>query len=267
MLRKVAHTLVKTQQQIQKMRAACRLAANTLEMIAKHVKLGVTTNQLDKLCHDFIISHGGRPACLGYKGYPKTVCTSLNHVVCHGIPNNKPLKNGDIFNLDLVVELDGYHGDTSRMFMVGQPSIIAKRLIKATQKAMYIGIQQVKPGEPLDNIGNAIDAFLSSYNYSVVRDFSGHGIGVSMHEKPDVVHFKNANSGVIMQAGMTFTIEPMVNVGGYRTKIMKDGWTAVTKDRSLSAQFEHTILVTDTGYEILTLRNDQSEGDLLLTSA
>lgn len=257
MLQRVSDEFIKSPEQQEKIRAAARLAARTLEMIEAHIHEGVTTDHLDQLCHDFMVKNGGNPACLNYNGYPKTICTSVNHVVCHGIPNDKPLKNGDILNIDLVVELDGYHGDTSRMFAVGTPSVMARRLITATQECLYLGIHQVKPGEPLDNIGNAIEAHARKYRYSVVRDFCGHGIGAKMHEAPDVVHYKDAQSGVLMMPGMTFTIEPMINVGTHKVKVMKDDWTVVTKDRKLSAQMEHTILVTDTGFEVLTLREGE----------
>ncbi len=258
MLQKVNQQYIKSATEIEKIRAASKLAAQTLEMITNEISIGMTTNQLDKLCHDFIVSNNARPACLNYGGFPKSICTSVNHVVCHGIPDDKALKSGDIVNVDLVVELDGYHGDTSKMFTVGAPSVIAKRLIQATKECLYEGIYQVKPGIPLDNIGNAIEKHARTYRYNVVRDFCGHGIGAKMHEEPEVVHYRNGNSGVILAPGMVFTIEPMINIGDSRIKILKDGWTVITKDRKLSAQMEHTILVTETGFEILTLRQEEN---------
>lgn len=257
MLQRTNAQFIKTPSEIEKIRTASRLAAKTLEMIATKVTQGVTTLALDKWCHDYIVEHGGRPACLNYNGYPNSTCISVNHVVCHGIPNHKPLKDGDIVNIDLVVEIDGYHGDTSNMFCVGTPSVQAQRLITATRECLYAGVSQVKPDVSLDTIGNAIERQARQYRYSVVRDFCGHGIGAKMHEDPDVAHYRNANSGVILAPGMVFTIEPMINIGDHRVNILKDGWTAVTKDRKLSAQMEHTILVTDTGYDILTLRAEE----------
>lgn len=257
MLKRLQESFIKSDIEIEKMRKAGKLAARVLEMLIPHVQPGISTNQLDKLCHDFILDHGGSPACLGYNGYTKTICSSVNHVICHGIPNDRPLKKGDIVNLDVVVELDGYHGDTSRMYAVGQTSILANRLMQATQECLYAGIAAAKPWEPLDNVGNAIEAHANKYGYSVVVDFCGHGIGTKMHESPEVVHFANANSEVMMVPGMTFTIEPMINQGKPDVKLKPDGWTAVTRDRKLSAQAEHTILITETGREILTLRDEE----------
>jgi len=236
------------------MRKAGRLAAETLDYITPYVKPGVTTAELDKLCHDYIIDHKAIPAPLGYKGYPKSICTSVNHVVCHGIPGEKELEEGDIVNIDVTVILDSWHGDTSRMFLVGDKiPVKAKLLVDATYEAMMIGIQQVKPGVHLGDIGYAIQKFAEDKKFSVVRDFCGHGIGKIFHMPPSVLHYGTRGSGPKLQAGMFFTIEPMINAGTWQTKILSDGWTAVTKDKSLSAQFEHTLGVTETGYEIFTL--------------
>lgn len=236
------------------MRKAGRLAAETLDYITPYVKPGVTTAELDKLCHDYIIDHKAIPAPLGYKGYPKSICTSVNHVVCHGIPGEKELEEGDIVNIDVTVILDGWHGDTSRMFLVGEKiPVKAKLLVDATYEAMMLGIQQVKPGVHLGDIGFAIQSFAEGKKFSVVRDFCGHGIGKIFHMPPSVLHYGTRGSGPKLQTGMFFTIEPMINAGTWQTKILSDGWTAVTKDKSLSAQFEHTLAVTETGYEIFTL--------------
>ena len=241
------------------MRIACRLASEVLDYLTPHVKPGVTTNEIDKLAHDYITQvQGGIPAPLNYMGassvpYPKSICTSVNHVVCHGIPNDKPLKKGDIVNLDITVIKDGWHGDTSRMFVVGDASIAAKRLCAFTYEAMWHGIVKVKPGAHLGDIGFAIQRFAESNGFSVVREFCGHGIGRGFHEEPQVLHYGKPGTLDELKPGMTFTIEPMVNAGRREIREMGDGWTIVTKDRSLSAQWEHTVLVTDTGYEVLTL--------------
>ncbi|EKE84852.1 type I methionyl aminopeptidase [Idiomarina xiamenensis] len=248
---------IKTPEEIEKMRAAGRLAASVLEMIGEHVKAGVTTAELDKICHDYIIEHGATPAPLNYHGFPKSICTSLNHCVCHGIPNDKPLKDGDIMNIDVTVKLDGYHGDTSKMFVVGKPSILAERLIRVTQESLYKAIKMVKPGVQLGDFAAVIQQHAESHGYSIVREYCGHGIGAGFHEDPQVLHYGQAGTGETLQAGMCLTIEPMVNAGKRQTKLMKDGWTVLTKDRSLSAQWEHTLLVTDDGVEVLTLRNDE----------
>ncbi len=237
----------------QKMRKAGKLAAQTLDYIAPYVKPGVSTEELDKLCHDFIIKHQAIPAPLNYKGFPKSICTSVNHVICHGIPGNKKLKNGDIINIDVTVIVDGWHGDTSRMYFVGEPPIKAKKLVDVTYHAMLAGIEQVKPGNSLGDIGAAIQNIAEAEGYSVVRDFCGHGIGQTFHDAPNVLHYGTAGEGDILKEGMFFTIEPMINIGKYHTKTLSDGWTVVTKDKSLSAQFEHTIGVTKDGYEIFTL--------------
>ncbi|NBX66576.1 MAG: type I methionyl aminopeptidase [Proteobacteria bacterium] len=236
------------------MRAAGRLAAETLDYITPFVKVGVTTNELDRLCHDFITKHGAIPAPLNYKGYPKSICTSINEVVCHGIPEDRALKDGDILNIDVTVILDGWYGDTSRMYWAGNEiPIKAKRLTDVTYRSMMAGIEVVKPGATLGDIGHAIQTLAEREHCSVVRDFCGHGLGQVFHDTPSVLHYGEPNTGPVLEAGMLFTIEPMINLGDWRTKVKPDGWTAVTKDRSLSAQFEHTIGVTETGYEIFTL--------------
>lgn len=235
------------------MRHAGRLAAQTLDFITPHVVKGVTTEQLDKLCHAFILKHGAIPAPLNYRGFPKSICTSINHVVCHGIPGDRTLSDGDILNIDVTVILDGWYGDTSRMFVVGKPSILSKRLIQVTYEAMMCGIDVVKPGVTLGDIGHAIQSVVEKNRFSVVRDFCGHGLGRQFHMPPNVLHYGRKGQGMELQEGMFFTIEPMVNAGGYAVKILADGWTAVTKDKSLSAQFEHSIGVTASGYEIFTL--------------
>ncbi|MEK6733960.1 MAG: type I methionyl aminopeptidase [Pseudomonadota bacterium] len=237
-----------------KMRASGKLAAQVLDYITDFVRPGVTTLELNNLCHEMIIKNGAIPAPLNYRGFPKSICTSINHVVCHGIPDEKKLKEGDIINIDITVILDGWHGDTSRMYFVGKPSIKAKRLVDITYDAMMLGIDQVKPGVHLGNIGNAIETYVKKFGYSSVRDYCGHGIGRIFHTEPSVLHFGEKNTGVILESGMFFTVEPMINVGTYQTRLNpSDGWTVTTRDRELSAQFEHTIAVTDTGYEIFTL--------------
>ncbi|MCH2679479.1 MAG: type I methionyl aminopeptidase [Alphaproteobacteria bacterium] len=235
------------------MRKAGKLAAEVLDYITPFVKPGVTTETLDKKCYDFILKNKAIPAPLNYKGFPKSICTSINHVICHGIPGEKILLNGDILNIDITVILDGWHGDTSRMFWVGKPSIKAIKLIETTFEAMWRGIKVVKPGATLGDIGFAIQNFAEKKGYSVVRDFCGHGIGRVFHDSPSVLHYGNKNEGIKLKEGMFFTIEPMINVGKFDVKILSDGWTAVTRDKSLSAQFEHTICVTSSGYEVFTL--------------
>ncbi len=245
---------IKTPEQIEKMRVAGRLAAEVLEMIIPHVKPGVTTEELDQLCYDHIVDvQKAVPANVGYKGFPKTICASVNHVICHGIPNpGKVLKDGDIVNIDVTVIKDGWHGDTSRMYFVGQPSVIAKRLVDTTLEAMLKGIEQVRPGATLGDIGHAIQTIAQAQGFSVVREYCGHGIGQIYHEDPQVLHYGQAGTGLRLQKGMTFTIEPMINAGKPQTRLLPDGWTVVTRDHSLSAQWEHTIAVTDDGFEILT---------------
>lgn len=249
---------LKTEEELEKMRVAGRLAAEVLEMLAPYVQPGVTTEELDRICHDYIVNvQKAIPAPLNYKGFPKSICTSINHQVCHGIPSNRQLKNGDIVNIDITVIKDGFHGDTSKMFYVGQASIQAKRLVKVTQEALYLGIRQVRPGVDLGQIGHAIQQYVEAQGYSVVREFCGHGIGRGFHEAPQVLHYGTPNTGIILEPGMTFTIEPMVNAGKRHVKLLPDGWTVVTKDHSLSAQWEHTLAVTEDGVEILTLREEE----------
>lgn len=240
------------------MRIAGKLAAEVLEMIEPYVVPGVTTEELNDICHNYIINiQGAIPAPLNYRGFPKSICTSVNQTICHGIPSDKKLKSGDIINIDITVIKDGYHGDTSKMFLVGDVNPHAKRLVQITQEAMYIGIKQVKQGAKLGDIGHAIQKHAESNRYSIVREFCGHGIGINFHEDPHVLHYGKAGSGETLEAGMIITIEPMVNQGKRHIKMLGDGWTAVTKDRSLSAQWEHTVLVTPKGYEVLTLRQEE----------
>lgn len=249
---------IKTAEEIEKMRVAGHLAADVLTMITPHVKAGITTDELDKLCHNYIVDEQQAiPAPLNYHGFPKSICTSVNHVICHGIPSDKKLKDGDIINIDITVIKDGYHGDTSMMFFVGKPSILAERLCRVARESMLIGINMVKPGIHLGDIGHAIQQHAEKEHFSVVREYCGHGIGKVFHEEPQVLHYGTPGTGIELKPGMTFTIEPMINAGKRHVKQLPDGWTVVTKDRSLSAQWEHTILVTDDGHEILTLRNDE----------
>lgn len=243
------------------MRVAGKLASEVLEMIGEHVVKGVTTDELNTICHDYIVNvQEGVPAPLNYgqPPFPKSICTSVNQVICHGIPSDKKLKDGDIVNIDVTVIKDGYHGDTSKMFVVGKPTILAERLIRVTQECLYKGIKMVKPGCRLGDIGAVIQAHAEQHNYSVVREYCGHGIGASFHEEPQILHYGKAGTGEILEAGMCFTIEPMINAGKRHSKLLRDEWTVVTKDRSLSAQWEHTLLVTDDGCEILTLRSDET---------
>lgn len=250
---------LKTPEDIEKMRVAGRLASEVLDFITPHVVAGITTGELDKLCHDYMVDvQGTIPAPLnyappGYTPYPKSICTSVNHQICHGVPGDKKLKNGDIINIDVTVIKDGYHGDTSRMFIVGEGSVVAKRLCQITYEAMWIGIEQIKPGATLGDIGHAIQKFAEGFGYSVVREFCGHGIGKNFHEEPQILHYGKPGAGVVLEPGMIFTVEPMLNAGRREIKEMPDGWTIVTKDHSLSAQWEHTVLVTDTGFEIMTV--------------
>jgi len=235
-----------------KMRLAGTLAARTLDHITPFVKTGVTTDKLNEICHDYIEQNKAIAAPLNYKGFPKSICTSVNHVICHGIPSSKKLKDGDIINIDVTVILDGWHGDTSRMFFVGKPSIKAKRLVDVTYKAMMLGIKAVKPGATTGDIGFAIQNYAENEGFSVVRDYCGHGIGRDFHTSPNIMHFGNKGEGIELKEGMFFTIEPMINAGKYETKLLNDDWTVVTRDRSLSAQFEHSLAVTKNGYEIFT---------------
>jgi len=242
-----------TAQDFEAMRKAGRLAAETLDFITPYVVPGVTTEEIDRLCHEFMLKNGATPATLGYSGYPKSCCTSINHVVCHGIPSDKVLQDGDIINVDVTPLLEGWHGDTSRMYFVGNVGIKAKKLVDVTYEAMMRGIKVVRPGATLGDIGYAIQSYAEAQGFSVVRDFCGHGIGRIFHDEPEVLHYGKPGQGKVLQEGMFFTIEPMINAGKPDVKILSDGWTAVTRDRSLSAQFEHTIGVTSTGYEIFTL--------------
>lgn len=250
---------IKTEKDIEKMRIACKLAAEVLDFITPHVKPGITTGKLDELCHDYMINvQKTIPAPLnyaphGHTPYPKSICTSVNHQICHGIPGDKVLKAGDILNIDITVIKDGYYGDTSRMFHVGETSIQAKRLSDITYDCMWLGITQVKPGATLGDIGHAIQTYAEKHGYSVVREFCGHGIGKNFHEDPQVLHYGLPGKGAMLKPGMIFTIEPMINAGKRDIKQLGDGWTIVTKDHSLSAQWEHTVLVTETGYEVLTV--------------
>ena len=234
------------------MRKAGQLAAEVLDMITEHVHEGITTEQLDRICHDYITAHGATPAPLNYKGFPKATCISLNHVICHGIPGPKKLVRGDILNIDITVILDGWYGDTSRMFWVGQPSVKARNLTIVTYDCLMKAIDICKPGATLGDIGHAIQSYAESHRFSVVRDFTGHGLGRVFHTSPTVLHYGKAGQGQTLEAGMIFTIEPMINAGKYDMKILADGWTAVTRDKSLSAQFEHSIGITEDGAEIFT---------------
>jgi methionyl aminopeptidase len=246
---------IKTPAQQEQMRTAGRLAAEVLDMIGPFVVPGVTTDELNARCHDYIVNvQKAVPAPLNYRGFPKSICTSVNHVVCHGIPSpDKRLKQGDIVNVDVTVIKDGWHGDTSRMFAVGKIAPAAQRLIDITHEAMWIGIRQVRPGAHLGDIGAAIQGFVEPQHLSIVREYCGHGIGQIFHEDPQVLHYGERGQGLQFVPGMTFTVEPMVNAGKRHVRLLPDGWTVITKDHSLSAQWEHTVLVTDTGYEVLTL--------------
>jgi methionyl aminopeptidase len=252
---------IKSADEIEKMRVAGGLAADVLDMIAPYVKAGISTDELDKICHEYIVNEQDAiPAPLDYHGFPKSICTSINNVVCHGIPSDKHLKKGDIVNIDITVIKDGYHGDTSKMFVIGKASVKAQRICRIAQECLYVGIQKVKPGIKLGEIGLAIGAHADKNNCSVVHDYCGHGIGLKFHTEPQVLHYDDGkvDSSPVLEEGMTFTIEPMVNVGSFEVATSKiDGWTVTTKDRSLSAQWEHTILVTKDGYEILTLRAEE----------
>lgn len=244
---------IKTDPEIEKMRVAGQLASEVLDMIEEHVQPGVTTDQLNSICHDYIVNEQHAiPAPLNYRGFPKSICTSVNHVICHGIPSEKRLKKGDIINIDITVIKDGYHGDNSRMFFVGKPTVLGKRICDIARESMFVGIEMVKPGTHLGDIGHAIQTHAEKHNFSVVREYCGHGIGKVFHEEPQVLHYGKPNTGMQLVEGMTFTIEPMINAGKKETRLLADNWTVVTRDRSLSAQWEHTILVTNDGFEILT---------------
>ena len=242
-----------------KMRKAGNLAAKVLDFIEPYLKEGITTSKIDDLCHTFILKNNAIPAPLNYKGFPKSICTSVNHVVCHGIPGEKILKNNDIINIDITVILDGWHGDTSRMFSIGNPKVKAKKLIETTYEAMWKGIQEVKPGNTIGDIGSAIQEFAESRGYSIVKDFCGHGIGQKFHTAPNILHYGKKNHGISLKEGMFFTIEPMINLGKRDVLILEDGWTAVTRDKKLSAQYEHTIGVTKTGFEVFTISENEKK--------
>lgn len=249
---------IKTPDEIEKMRVAGRLAGEVLEMIGPHVQEGISTDELNTLCHDYIVNvQKAIPAPLGYNGFPKSICTSINHVVCHGIPGKKTLKSGDIINIDVTVIKEGFHGDTSKMFVVGPSNVKAKHVIQVAHDCLFIGINMVKPGVRLGDMGYAMQQHAEKNRCSVVRDYCGHGIGRVFHEDPQVLHYGVPGTGMVLEKGMTFTIEPMINIGKYQTRLLPDQWTVVTKDHSLSAQWEHTLLVTDDGVEILTLRNEE----------
>ncbi|HBE92285.1 MAG TPA: type I methionyl aminopeptidase [Gammaproteobacteria bacterium] len=249
---------IKTPEEIEKMRTAGRLAAEVLEMIAEHVKPGVSTDEIDRICHDYIVNEQDAiPAPLNYRGFPKSICTTLNHQVCHGIPGDRKLKKSDILNIDITVIKDGYHGDTSKMFAVGKLPDHVNRLIEITNECMWKGIELVRPGSTLGDIGHAIQTLAEKNNFSVVREYCGHGIGREFHEDPQVLHYGTEGSGEVLREGMIFTIEPMINAGKAAVRLLGDGWTVVTKDHKLSAQWEHTILVTANGHEVLTLRGEE----------
>ncbi len=249
---------IKSAADIEKMRQAGRLASQVLGMIEPYVQAGCSTDELDRLCHQYITMElEAIPAPLNYRGFPKSICTSINHVVCHGIPGSRKLKNGDIINIDITVIKDGYHGDTSKMFFVGEPSIRARRLVNTAYECMQLGIGMVRPGNRLGDIGQAIQTHAEQNQFSIVREYCGHGIGREFHEDPQVLHYGESNTGVVLEEGMTFTIEPMINAGKRHVKLLPDDWTVVTKDRSLSAQWEHTILVTADGHEVLTMRPEE----------
>ncbi len=249
---------IKTPDEIAKMRVAGRLAADVLEMIESYIHANVTTDELNQICHDYIVNNQNAiPAPLNYRGFPKSICTSVNHQVCHGIPGTRKLSEGDIVNIDITVIKEGYHGDTSKMFVVGKPSILADRLIKTTLECLYLGIEQVKPGAHFGDIGAVIQNHAEKNRFSVVREYCGHGIGKIFHEAPNVLHYGQPGTGEEILPGMIFTIEPMINAGKRFVKLLPDKWTVVTKDHSLSAQWEHTILVTETGFDVLTKRSDE----------
>lgn len=251
---------IKTSDDIEKMRVAGRLAAEVLEMVEEYVQPGISTGEIDRICHDYITNHQNAiTACLNYHGFPKSICTSVNHVICHGIPSDdKILKKGDIINIDITVIKDGFHGDTSKMFFVGKPSVLAERLVKTAEECLYMGIELVKPGLHLGDIGHVIQQHAEGNRFSVVREYCGHGIGEGFHEDPQVLHYGTPGTKEVLEPGMCFTIEPMINAGKRHTKVLPDEWTVVTKDRKLSAQFEHTLLVTETGHEVLTIRKEES---------
>ncbi len=251
---------LKTPEEIEKMRTVGALAGAQLEMIEAHIQPGISTGELDRICHEFTVNEQDAiPAPLNYRGFPKSICTSVNHVVCHGIPSDdKILKNGDVINIDVTLLKDGYHGDTSKTFIVGKPNVLAERLVRICQESLYLGISAVKPGGHLGDIGHVIQSHAEKNRFSVVREYCGHGIGTIFHDEPQVLHYGRAGTGVELKPGMTFTIEPMINAGRAAVKLLPDDWTVVTKDHKLTAQWEHTILVTESGYEILTHRSDDT---------
>lgn len=252
------YAIFKDKEEIDLLRRSASISSRTLEMIEQYLKPGITTEELDRICHQYIIDNKAIPAPLGYKGYPKSICTSINRVACHGIPDDKPLKDGDLLNIDISLSLDNVFSDTCKMFFIGKPNIKAKRLAECAQKALYKSIQQVKPGKSTREVGKAIEKCVNEYGYSIVRDFCGHGVGRKLHQEPQILHYDDAFSDrYIFEPGMVFTIEPIINAGKADVKILQDGWTVVTKDQSLSAQYEHTLIVTDTGCEILTLRKEE----------
>jgi methionyl aminopeptidase len=265
--------VIKTPEDIEGMRLAGRLAAEVLDFVTPHVKAGVTTGELDRLCHEYMVDvQGTVPAPLnyappGYRPFPKSICTSVNHQVCHGIPGDRVLKNGDVVNIDITVIKEGYHGDTSRMYFVGEPSIVARRLSEVTYDCMWLGIQQVRPGATIGDIGHAIQTYAEKNGYSVVREFCGHGIGRKFHEEPQILHYGKPGTLEKLVPGMIFTVEPMINAGRREIKELSDGWTIVTKDHSLSAQWEHTVLVTETGHEVLTLSTGAPPAPAFITGA
>jgi methionyl aminopeptidase len=245
---------IKTPEEQERMRVAGRLAADVLDMIEQQIRPGVSTEELDTICHEYIVNEQRAiPAPLNYRGFPKSICTSVNHVVCHGIPGSRILRNGDILNIDITVIKDEFHGDTSRMFFVGEPSVISERVSQASFDGMWRGIRAIRPGARLGDIGHAIQSFVEPQRFSIVREYCGHGIGRVFHEDPQVLHYGKPGTGMELRPGMTITVEPMVNAGKRDVKLLSDGWTVVTKDHSLSAQWEHTVLVTESGFEVLTL--------------
>lgn len=263
--------LIKPPEAIARMREAAAIVAGALEMIVPHVRPGITTARLDRLCHDYIVDHGGVPSCVGYQGYRHASCISVNHVVCHGVPGDQVLRDGDLLNIDLVAAYHGWHADSSAMFIAGQPTVAGARLATLTQQALYLGMLAVRPGARVGDIGAAIQRHAQAHGLSVVRDYGGHGIGREMHEAPEVLHYRtgsgHGSAGITLLPGMTFTIEPMLNAGSHHCRTLADGWTVVTRDRALSAQWEHTVLVTDTGVEPLTLRAAEREHWLAFAQA
>jgi len=250
---------IKSKREIELMRKTCALASETLQFIEPYIKPGISTEKLNELCHGYIVSHGAVPSPLNYHGYPKSICTSLNEVICHGIPSGKEvLKNGDIINVDVTTFLEGFHGDTSATFFVGEVDLKLKKLVEVTYECMLRGIKVIKPGKKTGDIGYAIETYALEHGYSVVEEYCGHGIGRSFHEDPQILHYGEQNKGTLLKEGMTFTVEPMINLGERYCEVLKDNWTVVTKDRLPSAQFEHTVLVTSTGYEVLTLRKQET---------